>query len=100
MTTVNASMKPAPMKPEQLRLTRQSPAYWRVTIHNPPANVMGPEMDRQFQEAINALEADENARVLAFDSAAADYFLNHCEFLAKLADLTALPPGPTGLPPC
>jgi enoyl-CoA hydratase/carnithine racemase len=99
MTTVNASMKPAPMKPEQLRLTRQSPAYWRVTIDNPPINVMGPEMVRQFQEVINALEADENVRVVVFDSAVDDYFLNHSDFLAKLDDLTALPPGPTGLPP-
>jgi enoyl-CoA hydratase/carnithine racemase len=94
MTTVNASMKP-----EQLRLTRQSPAYWRVTIDNPPINVMGPEMVRQFQEVINALEADENVRVVVFDSAVDDYFLNHSDFLAKLDDLTALPPGPTGLPP-
>jgi enoyl-CoA hydratase/carnithine racemase len=94
MTTVNASMKP-----EQLRLTRQSPAYWRVTIDNPPINVMGPEMVRQYQEVINALEADENVRVVVFDSAVEDYFLNHSDFLARLDDLTALPPGPTGLPP-
>jgi enoyl-CoA hydratase/carnithine racemase len=94
MTTVNASMKP-----EQLRLTRQSPAYWRVTIDNPPINVMGPQMVQQFQEVIKALEADENVRVVVFDSAVDDYFLNHSDFLAKLDDLTALPPGPTGLPP-
>ena len=94
MTTVNASMKS-----EQLRLTRHSPAYWRVTIDNPPINVMGPEMVRQFQEVINSLEADENVRVVVFDSAVDDYFLNHSDFLAKLDDLTALPPGPTGLPP-
>src|ERR1700736_4253888 len=98
MTTVNASMKPAPMKPEQLRLTRQSPAYWRVTIDNPPINVMGPEMVRQFQEVINALEADENVRVVVFDSALDDYFLNHSDFTANFDDFTALPAGPTGLP--
>jgi enoyl-CoA hydratase/carnithine racemase len=44
-------------KPTQVRVTRTSPAYWRVTIDNPPINVMGPEMVRQFQEVINALEA-------------------------------------------
>ena len=52
MATVNAATKPA-----QIRLARRSPAYWRVTIDNPPINVMGPEMVRQFQEVINALEA-------------------------------------------
>ena len=94
MTTVNP-----PTKPAQIRLTQRSPAYWRVTIDNPPINVMGPEMVRHFQEVINALEADEQVRVAVFDSAVNDYFLNHSDFLAKLEDLTAMPAGPTGLPP-
>src|SRR3982751_5119230 len=94
MATVNAATKPA-----QVRLTRRSPAYWRVTIDNPPINVMGPEMVRQFQEVINAVEADEDVRVVIFDSAVDGYFLNHSDFLARLEDLTAMPPGPTGLPP-
>lgn len=83
----------------QLRLTRRSPAYWRVTIDNPPINVMGPEMVKQFQEVINALEADEQVRVVVFDSAVDDYFLNHSDFTAKIEDLTSLPEGTTGLPP-
>ncbi len=94
MTTASAATKPA-----QLRVTRRSPAYWRVTIDNPPINVMGPEMVREFQEVINALEADEQVRVVVFDSAVDDYFLNHSDFTAKLEDLTAMPQGPTGLPP-
>jgi enoyl-CoA hydratase/carnithine racemase len=94
MTTVNSTTKPA-----LIRLTKRSPAYWRVTIDNPPINVMGPEMVRHFQEVINALEADDQVRVVAFDSAVDDYFLNHSDFLAKLEHLTAMPAGPTGLPP-
>jgi enoyl-CoA hydratase/carnithine racemase len=89
----------APTKLTQVRLARRSPAYWRVTIDNPPINVMGPEMVRQLQEVINSLEADEDVRVVVFDSAVDDHFLNHSDFLAKLEDLTAMPPGPTGLPP-
>src|SRR5882724_3533367 len=88
-----------PTTTEQLRVARRSPAYWRVTIDNPPINVMGPEMVREFQEVINALEADEHVRVVVFDSAVNDYFLNHSDFTAKLEDLTAMPAGPTGLPP-
>src|SRR6202167_5827459 len=94
MTTASALTKPA-----QIRVARRSPAYWRVTIDNPPINVMGPEMVREFQGLINALEADEHVRVVVFDSAVDDYFLNHSDFLAKLEDLTSMPPGPTGLPP-
>ncbi len=88
-----------PTKPAQIRVARRSPAYWRVTVDNPPINVMGPEMVKQFQEVIAALEADEDVRVVVFDSAVDDYFLNHSDFTAKLEELTALPPGPTGLPP-
>ena len=89
----------ASANPVQIRLAQRSPAYWRVTIDNPPINVMGPEMVRQFQQIINALESDEHVRVLVFDSAVDSYFLNHSDFLVRLEDLTDLPPGTTGLPP-
>jgi enoyl-CoA hydratase/carnithine racemase len=89
----------AATKPEKIRVARRSPAYWRVSIDNPPINVMGPEMVREFQELIYALESDEQVRVVVFDSAVEDYFLNHSDFFAKLEDLTSMPAGPTGLPP-
>src|ERR1700720_1080828 len=96
MTTASAS---ALTKPEQIRVTRRSPAYWRVTIDNPPLNVMGPETVRQFQAVINELEVDGDVRVVVFDSAVEGYFLNHSDFMARLEDLTSMPAGPTGLPP-
>ena len=86
-------------KPAQIRVTRRSPNYWRVTFDNPPLNVMGPEMVREFQGLIGALEADEDVRVVVFDSAVEGFFLNHSDFQAKLEDLTSMPAGTTGLPP-
>ena len=88
-----------PADSTQLRLDQRTPAYWRVTIDNPPINVMGPEMVTRFQEIIDAIEADEHLRVVVFDSAVDGYFLNHSDFEAKLEDLTGMPAGPTGLPP-
>ena len=110
MTSISAQAKPTtglnpvstmatPTKPKQVRLTRRSSAYWRVTIDNPPINVMGPEMVQQFQDVINTLEADEQVRVVVFDSAVDDFFLNHSDFTGRLEDMTSLPDGPTGLPP-
>src|SRR5258707_5953671 len=103
MATMNAPTKVAQMnaatKPPQIRVSRRSPAYWRVTIDNPPINVMGPQMVLEFQELIGALEADEQVRVVVFESAVDDYFLNHSDFTAKLEDLTGMPAGSTGLPP-
>src|ERR1700685_4471186 len=93
-TTASALTKPA-----QIRVTQRSAAYWRITFDNPPINVMGPEMVREFQGVISALEADEQVRVVVFDSAVDDYFLNHSDFTAKLEDLTGMPAGPTGLAP-
>src|ERR1700684_1622184 len=102
MATVSAPANLAQMNAStksQIRLTRRSAAYWSVTIDNPPINVMGPEMVRQFQEIIGALESDDNVRVVVFDSAVDGYFLNHSDFTAKIEDLTSMPPGTTGLPP-
>ncbi len=61
MTTVNAATTTARQgnlapsenpsaKPAQVRLTRRSPAYWRVTIDNPPINVMGPKWFASFRK--------------------------------------------------
>ncbi|MFM0337009.1 enoyl-CoA hydratase/isomerase family protein [Paraburkholderia fungorum] len=84
--------------PSQLKVARHSPACWRVTIDHPPINVMGPPMVSEFHNLINALETDEQVKVVVFDSMVDGYFLNHADFDAGLDDLTALPPGPTGLP--
>jgi enoyl-CoA hydratase/carnithine racemase len=84
-------------KKAQIRLTRRSPGYVRVTFDNPPLNVLGPEFVLEIREIMNALEADEHVKVVVFDSAVEGFFLNHSDFLAKLEDLTAIPQGPTGL---
>ena len=89
----------AATNPAQLRLERRTPVYWRVTIDNPPINVMGPAMVVEFQRLIDAIEGDEQVRVVVFDSAVDGYFLNHSDFTGKLEEMTGLPAGPTGLPP-
>jgi enoyl-CoA hydratase/carnithine racemase len=84
-------------KPAQIRLTRSSPAYWRITFDNPPLNLLGPEFVLEFREIMTAIEADEHLRVVVFDSAVEGFFLNHSDFQAKFEDLTSIPQGPTGL---
>jgi enoyl-CoA hydratase/carnithine racemase len=72
---VNATTKTA-----QIRLTRASPAYWRVTFDNPPLNLMGPDFVLEFREIMTALETDEQVKVVVFDSAVEGFFLNHSDF--------------------
>jgi enoyl-CoA hydratase/carnithine racemase len=81
----------------QIRVTRSSSAYWRVTFDNPPLNVMGPQFVREMREIIAAVEADEGVKVLIFESAVDGFFLNHSDFYADMKDLTSMPQGPTGL---
>jgi enoyl-CoA hydratase/carnithine racemase len=83
----------------QIRLTRRSPHYWRVTIDDPPLNIFGPDKIPQLNEIITAIETDDDVKVVVFDSAVPGFFLTHYDFLAKPEDTTRLPPGPTGLAP-
>jgi hypothetical protein len=83
------------MMTKQILLTRQSPAYWRVTFSHPPLNIFGPATIPQLNEIITARETDEHVKVVVFDSAVEGYFLTHYDFLAKLEDTTSLPPGPS-----
>jgi enoyl-CoA hydratase/carnithine racemase len=87
----------AKAKSSQIRLRRVSPSYVRVTFDNPPLNVMGPEFVLEIREILNNLEADEQVKVVVFDSAVEGFFLNHSDFHAKIEDLTSIPQGPTGL---
>jgi len=81
----------------QIRVTRLSSAYWRIRFDNPPLNVMGPQFVREIREIIGAIEADEEVKVLVFESAVEGFFLNHSDFNADMKELTSLPQGPTGL---
>ncbi|MGJ7497271.1 enoyl-CoA hydratase/isomerase family protein [Variovorax sp. RT4R15] len=83
---------------DQIRLTRVTPEYWRVTFHNPPFNIYGPNTTPQLNKVVTAIEADPHVRVVVFDSDVPNFFLTHYDFVPPLADTTSLPPGPTGLP--
>lgn len=85
--------------PDQVRLTKVSAEYWRVTFHNPPYNIYGPKTMPQLNAVIAALETDAAVRVVVFDSDVPDFFLTHYDFVPPLTDTTTLPAGPTGLPP-
>ena len=95
---MNATVKTTPAtKSPQIRLSKASPTYWRVTFDNPPLNLMGPDFVVEFREIMTAIETDEQLRVVVFDSAVESFFLNHSDFTVKLEELTSLPQGPTGL---
>ncbi|MBU3078821.1 enoyl-CoA hydratase/isomerase family protein [Sphingomonas quercus] len=82
----------------QFRITRVSPAYWRVSIDHPPFNIFGPESIPQLEEVIRAIEQDPQLKVVVFASNVPGFFLTHYDFTPPLARTTSIPSGRTGLP--
>jgi enoyl-CoA hydratase/carnithine racemase len=83
----------------RIRLERRTPAYWRVTLDNPPFNIFGPETIPELSAVIAAIETDSMVKVVVFDSAVPGFFLTHYDFAAPIAASTGLAPGPTGIHP-
>ena len=93
-----AKLRSATDAKDQVRITRVAPEYWRVTFHNPPFNIYGPNTTPQLNKAVTAIESDPQVKVVVFDSDVPGFFLTHYDFVPPLTDTTSLPPGPTGLP--
>jgi len=88
----------APVETQQFRITRITPAYWRVTINHPPFNIYGPDSMPQLNSVITQIEKDPELKVVVFDSAVPGFFLTHYDFVPPLERTTSIAPGPTGLP--
>ena len=80
----------------QLNVDKSNKQCWRVTIDNPPINLMTPEMLIGWDQLVGQMEVDPDLHVVVFDSANPDFFVNHLD-TSRLADLPTTP-GPTGLP--
>lgn len=84
---------------DAIRLTRHSPAFWRVTFSNPPLNITGPAEIRRLARILDQIEADPDVKVIVFDSDVPGYFMAHYDLLKPLEDSTGMAPGPTGMHP-
>lgn len=82
----------------EFELERVTPAYWRVTLNNPPFNIFGPESIPQLNGVITQIETDPQVKVVVFQSAVPGFFLTHYDFAPPLSATTDIPPGVTGLP--
>lgn len=81
----------------RLHIKKYSPAYWQVTIDNPPLNVFDPEMGDELTSLITELEQNSEIKVVVFDSANPDYFIAHID-LIRSAEFDLTPRAETGLP--
>jgi enoyl-CoA hydratase/carnithine racemase len=80
-----------------IRVRQHSPAYWRVTFDNPPVNMYDADVLAGLRNLVDTLEADQEVKVVVFDSADPDFFISHIDLIR--VDEGGQEPGPTGLPP-
>jgi len=79
----------------RLKIKKYSGAYWKITIDNPPLNLMDPEFVEELAVIIDELENDNEIKIIVFDSANPDYFIAHVDLL-RSAEFD-LSPRATGL---
>jgi enoyl-CoA hydratase/carnithine racemase len=77
--------------PTQLKLTVESPTFWRVTFDNPPINVIGLEMMRELKQLLTELEHNDTVNVVVFDSADPDFYIAHYDVEVDNDAAEALP---------
>ncbi|MBV9414275.1 MAG: enoyl-CoA hydratase/isomerase family protein [Solirubrobacterales bacterium] len=81
--------------PTRFSVTRSSSSLWRVTLDNPPINLVDPLMIIEFHRLLTEIEQDKQVAVVVFDSANPDYFIAHFDVAADPEPLEELPPAPT-----
>ena len=81
----------------QLRITRESPRYCRVTFDHPPINTITADTVAELAELVELIETDPDLNVVVFDSANPDYYLAHYDIEGDPAKTVALGTGPTGM---
>lgn len=72
-------------------LTRESPTIARVTVTNPPANLIVGALVTQLSGIVEELIVDESLKVLVFDSGVDDFFYNHFD-LSRLNEFPGADP--------
>src|SRR6201987_1167782 len=80
-----------------LRVTEETPAYWRIIFDYPHFNVADGTMFQALQDLLARINVDPSLRVVVFESANHDFYLSHFDLTGKLGNvMTAV--GPSGLP--
>jgi enoyl-CoA hydratase/carnithine racemase len=62
---------------QSLVVDKTKPGHWRVTLDNPPINVIDDAMYDAFYDLVGEIEADAALKVVTFESAHPDFFIAH-----------------------
>ncbi|MFD4611846.1 enoyl-CoA hydratase/isomerase family protein [Streptomyces sp. NPDC058440] len=67
--------------PPAFTVAQHSPSYWRVTFDSPPINLVTFDVFAELGNLVDRMDADEDLKVVVFDSADPDFFLAHFDML-------------------
>ncbi|CAM4094597.1 Enoyl-CoA hydratase/carnithine racemase [Pedobacter westerhofensis] len=62
-----------------LQIKAVNAGYWRVTINNPPLNVMDPELFAAFRLLLDKMNNDKDLKVVVLESGNPDHFIAHLD---------------------
>ncbi|MFB8754464.1 enoyl-CoA hydratase/isomerase family protein [Streptomyces nigra] len=62
-------------------MDRRSASYWRVTFDSPPINLVTFDTFAALGELVDQMDADDDVKVVVFDSADPDFFLAHFDLV-------------------
>jgi enoyl-CoA hydratase/carnithine racemase len=68
----------------RLTVIHQTASYWRVVIGNPPLNLFDPKMFAELNVLMDNIEQDKDLKVVVFESADEDFFMNHHDVVSRL----------------
>ena len=60
-----------------LLVDKSKPGHWRVTLDNPPINVIDDSMYDAFYDLVGEIETDTALKVVTFESTNPDFFIAH-----------------------
>src|SRR5229473_5185036 len=82
---------------EGVRISEETPAYWRVVFDYPPFNILDATIFEGLQDLLAQMDASQTLRVVVFESAILDFYLAHFDLTGKLGNVMS-GVGPSGLP--
>ncbi|MDB5099734.1 MAG: hypothetical protein JWM80_4155 [Cyanobacteria bacterium RYN_339] len=60
-----------------LIVDKSTPGHWRITLDNPPINLIDDRMYDEFYDIVGEIEAEATLKVVTIESANPDFFLAH-----------------------
>ena len=82
---------------EGVRISEETPAYWRVVFDYPPFNILDATIFEGLQDLLAQMDASQSLRVVVFESANPDFYLAHFDLTGKTGNITTAV-GASGLP--